>query len=145
MRRWLLILAAAMLMGPLCLGFRQVPIQRGAVIGALADPNTVSFEAMYTKLKTYADTNKLTPAQLQVVKPYQVVRALGLTKYEKLRLGTSWDSLRRRIIDVWREEKEEVDYQVFLTAARDRILTQFPVAEFEREGMVVTIRLKGGQ
>jgi hypothetical protein len=104
-----------------------------------------TFESVRAKVRAYVDTNGITPAQLAAVKPYQVANALSLTDAERAVMGRCWNSLRRQIVDAWRLEKEAADYQRFVTAARDRILAQFPNAAFEREGMVVTIWLEGRQ
>lgn len=148
MKRMALIIATALLLAPLCFGLGQrTAVQRVAVMAAVVDtdPNTLTFDWLYTQIKSYADEHELTPAQLQNATQRQVATALNLDANQRCKLGTCWNSIRGKIKQQWQADKEAADYQRFITAARDRILAVFPEAEFEREDRIVTIWLEGRQ
>lgn len=94
----------------------------------------MTFDELYTAIKTYADTKNMTLAQLAKVKQRQVANALSLSKADQVLLGRCWDSLRRRVRDQWREDEAEGKFQAFVADVMTKVKQRFPLATFSREG-----------
>jgi len=94
----------------------------------------MTFEELYNAIKTYADGQGLTLAQLAAVKQHQVAAALNLSAADRLRLGASWDSLRGRIRNAWLEAAEDGKFQAFRADVEQIIRSRFPLVTITREG-----------
>lgn len=94
----------------------------------------MTFDELYTAIKTYADANNMTLAQLAKVKQRQVANALSLSKADQVLLGRCWDSLRQRVRDQWREDEAEGKFQAFVADVMTKVKQRFPLATFSREG-----------
>jgi len=103
----------------------------------------MTFDQLYNAMKTYAEDNDMTPAQLAKATQRQVVNALELTGEDRSMLLSSWDSLRRRVYDAWKEETRKSELEALKAQAAVWLAQYFPNAEWERQGDIVTIYLRG--
>lgn len=103
----------------------------------------MTFEQLYTAIKNYAETNSITPQQLQNATQKQVIAALALNAEDKLLLGKCWNSLRDRVKKAWKQETEQSELQALQAQAATWLSQYFPDATWEREGDIVTIYLRG--
>jgi len=103
----------------------------------------MTLEQLYQAFKNYADLHDITPAQLANATQKQIATALSLSPEDKLLLGRCWDSLRQRVKTAWKQETEQSELDALKAQAATWLAQYFPNAEWEREGDVITIYLKG--
>jgi len=99
--------------------------------------------SLLAKIKSYCETNNITAAQLSKANQRQVANALSLTIDERRRLARCWHSLRSKIKKMWEKEAEEAELVELKSVAQSWILARYPMAEFERDGDIITIYLTG--